>query len=51
MRYWRKYSTISDYYRFVKQILDANIKDKELIDKSDIFNLVKNSDLNTKLEA
>ena len=28
--------------------LDAKIKQKELVHKSDISNLVKNSDLNTK---
>ena len=32
-----------------KKILDVKIKGKELVDKSDISNLVKNSDLKTKL--
>ena len=34
---------------FTSDILDVKIKQKELIDKSSISNLVKNSNLNTKL--
>ena len=30
-------------------ILDAKVKQKELVNKSDIYNLVKNHDLNKKL--
>ena len=30
------------------EMLDAKIKQKELVNKSDIFNLVKRSDLNAK---
>ena len=32
-------------------MLDTKIKEKGLVDKSDNFNLVKNSDLNPKLAA
>ena len=35
----------------MSEILDANIKEKELVDKSNISNLVKNSDLNIKLQT
>ena len=35
----------------MSEILDANIKEKELVDKSNISNLVKNSDLNIKLKT
>ena len=44
-----KYFTTSYYNKFTKEILDAKIKDEGLVDKSDISNLVKNSDLNKKL--
>ena len=40
-----KYFTSSDYNKFASDILDAKIKQKELANKSDISNLVKNSDL------
>ena len=40
-----KYFTNSDYNKFASDILDAKIKQKELANKSDISNLVKNSDL------
>ena len=33
----------------MSDILDAKIRQKELVNKSDISNLVKNSDLNTEL--
>ena len=39
--------TTSDYSKFSSDILDAKIKQKEVPNKSDIYNLVKNSDLNT----
>ena len=44
----KKYFTIADYNKFMSERLDAKIKQKELVNKSDISNLVKNSDLNTK---
>ena len=40
-----KYFTSSDYNKFASDILDAKIKQKELANKFDISNLVKNSDL------
>ena len=43
-----KYFTTSDYNKFIKEMSDAKIKEKGTVDKSDISNLVKNSDLNTK---
>ena len=44
----KKYFTTADYNKFMSERLDAKIKQKELVNKSDISNLVKNSDLNTK---
>ena len=44
-----KYMTTSDYNKFTNDLLDAKIKQKELVNKSDISNLVKNSDLNTNI--
>ena len=44
-----KYFTATDYNEFTKKILDAKIKEKRLLSKSHISNLVKNSDLNMKL--
>ena len=38
-----KYITTSDYNKFTSDILDAKIKQKELVNKSDISNLLKNS--------
>ena len=46
-----KYFTTSDYNKFMSDILDAKVKEKELLDKSNISNLVKNSDLNLKLKT
>ena len=46
----KKYFTASDYNKFASDILDDKIKQKELVNKSDIFNLVKKSDLDTKLK-
>ena len=43
--------TTSDYNNFTSDILDAKIKQKELVNKSDISNLVRTPDLNTKLET
>ena len=45
----KKYFTASDYNEFTGETLNAKIKRKELVNKSQIFNLVKNSDLNAKL--
>ena len=47
----KKYFTTSDYNKCTSKILDAKIKEKVLANKSNISNLVKNSDLNTKLTA
>ena len=47
----KKYLTTFDYNKFAKEILDAKIKEKGLVDKSDISNLAKNSDLDAKLAA
>ena len=44
----RKYFTFSDYNKFTSDILDAKINQTEFVNKSDVSNLVKNSDLNTK---
>ena len=41
--------TNSGYNEFTSDILDTKIEQKELVNKSDICNLVKNSDLNIKL--
>ena len=46
-----KYITISDQNKFTSDILHAKIKQKELVNKSHISNLVKNSDLNTNLST
>ena len=45
----KKYFTTFYYnkFKFTSKILDAKKKEKELVDKSNISNLVKNSDLNT----
>ena len=42
--------TASDYNKFTKEILDAKIKETELVDKSYISNLVKSSDLTQIME-
>ena len=42
-----KYINTSDSNKFTSNILDAKVKQKELDNKSDISNLIKNSDLNT----
>ena len=39
-----KYFTTSDYNKFMSDILDAEIKYKEIVNRSDISNLVENSD-------
>ena len=45
----KKYFTTSDYNNFTSGIFDAMIKQKEFVNKSNISNLVKDCDLNTKL--
>ena len=45
------YYNTSDYNKFTSDILDLKIKQKELINKSDISIPLKSSDLNTKLSA
>ena len=44
-----KYLITADYNKFTSEIFEIQIKEKRLIDKSGIFDLVKNSDLKTKL--
>lgn len=44
----KKYFTTSYSDKFMSDILDAIIKQKKLVKKSSIFNLVKKSDLKTK---
>ena len=44
-----KYFTASDYNKFMSDIIDAKIKQKALVKKSDISNLVKNSDLDKSI--
>ena len=44
-----KYFTTSDYNKFMSDILDAEIKYQEIVNRSDISNLVENSDWNTRL--
>ena len=43
-----KYFTTSDCNKFTSNILDAKIKQKELVSKSNISKFAKNFDLNTK---
>ena len=43
------YFTTSDYNKFTSDILDSKIKQKKLLNESNISNLVKDSGLNTKL--
>ena len=45
----KKYFTTSDYNKFMSGILDANIKEKQLVNKSDISGLVNNTDWNKKI--
>ena len=42
----KKYFSTSDQNKFTKEMLDTKMREKELVDKSDISNLVKKSDLN-----
>ena len=45
----KKYCATSDYNKFTSEILESKIKVKNIVDKSNISNLVKNSGLNAKL--
>ena len=45
----KKYFTTVDYNKFTSETFDANIKQKELVNNSDMSNIKKNSDLNIKL--
>ena len=45
------YIATSDYNKFTTVILDAKLKQKELFNKCDIYSLVKNFDLNTRLKT
>ena len=47
----RKYFTTTNYNKFTSGILDSKIKQKELVTKSNISNIVKDSDFNRKLKA
>ena len=49
LKHETKYPTTSDYNRFTAEILEAKIKGKGLINKSNISNLVNSYDLNAKL--
>ena len=40
---------MTDYNKFMRNILDAKIKEKVLIDKSAISGFVNNADLNKKV--
>ena len=44
-----KYFTTADYNKFTSNILDTKIKQKKLVSESNVFNLVNDSNLNTKL--
>ena len=44
-----KYLTTSDYNKFTNEILDAKIKNKKLVNKSDISGFMNNSDLNKRV--
>ena len=46
-----KYFTTSDYNKFTNDIVNAKIKEKDLVNESNISNLVKNSYLNAKLKT
>ena len=45
----KKYFTTLNYNKFTTEILDAKIKEKRLLDKFNVSNLVKKSDLKRKL--
>ena len=45
----KKYFTTVDYNKFTSETFDANMKQKELVNSSDMSNIIKKSDLNIKL--
>ena len=45
----KKYFTTADYNKLTSETLDAKIKQKELMNKTDISSFGKNPDLTTKL--
>ena len=46
-----KYFTLADCHKFTSQTLDANVKQKEFVDKSAIDGFINNADLNMKVAA
>ena len=46
-----KYFTTSNYNKFTGEILDANIKEKGLVDKSNIPGIVDNSNLDKNIAS
>ena len=47
----KKYFTTSYQNKFANEMLDAKIRNKELVDKSDINKFIINSDLDKKIET
>ena len=45
------YFTAADYNKFTNETSDGKIKQKQLANKSNISNLARNSELNTKLRT
>ena len=46
-----KYFTIFGYNKFPNNVLDVKIKNKNIVDKSDISKFINNSDLDKKIET
>ena len=44
-----KYFTISDYNKFIYELLDAKINAKELVLKDDVSGFIDNSDLHRNI--
>ena len=44
-----KYFTTSDYNKFTRKILETKIKEKRLVDKTDISDFTDNSELDKKI--
>ena len=47
----KKYFTTSHYNKFTNEILNAKLKNKKLVNKSDISEFINNSDLDKKIET
>ena len=47
----KRYFTTSDYNTFTNGIFDVNMKNKELVNKSDIYKFINNSDLDKKIDT